>query len=70
MREWLKSLQKAVDKALTEKKIDYVTGNILSPLSEAAAIGRRLLCSVGQNYNCTERVIFFYDKFYLTKLII
>lgn len=58
MREWLKSIQVSVDKALVEKKIDPINGKVLLPLSDPAAIGRLLLCSVGQNYNCTGRVRF------------
>ncbi|TMS35052.1 hypothetical protein L596_002529 [Steinernema carpocapsae] len=58
MRLWLKSLQTHLDEAITHGLINNVTGEIKkgSKLKDEAGIARRLLCSYGNNYNCSARI--------------
>uniref|UniRef100_A0A914XVY2 SSD domain-containing protein n=1 Tax=Plectus sambesii TaxID=2011161 RepID=A0A914XVY2_9BILA len=58
MKTWLNSLQVHYDKAMIAGKIDNVTGAVVkgSKLDDEAAMARRLVCSFGENYNCTGRV--------------
>ncbi|VDM38310.1 unnamed protein product [Toxocara canis] len=58
MRTWLRSLEAHLDSAIKEGKINLETGQILpgQKLSEEVRLAHRLLCSYGDNYNCTGRV--------------
>jgi hypothetical protein len=58
MKSWLNSVQLHYDRAMSAGKIDNVTGLIAKgvKLNEEARIARRLICSFGNNYNCTGRV--------------
>ncbi|VDN24577.1 unnamed protein product [Gongylonema pulchrum] len=58
MRAWLNSIQKHLNDALKKGDIDPVTGQIKpgAKISEEAKIARRLVCSYGNNYNCTGRI--------------
>ena len=58
MKAWVGSMQDALDKAIGEKQIDPITGRKLTnkSLDFEAALGRRLLCSYGREYNCSARV--------------
>ncbi|CAJ0951468.1 unnamed protein product, partial [Mesorhabditis belari] len=66
MRDWLLSIQMALDKAVADGKFDLQTGQVIGAkpdtpgpivnLTEDALIAYRLVCSKGNTYNCTGRV--------------
>lgn len=61
MRTWLSSIQRRLDEAIKKGSINGVTGEMKSDVKivEEAKIARRLVCSYGNNYNCTGRVSYF-----------
>ncbi|MCP9261302.1 PTC1 [Dirofilaria immitis] len=58
MRTWLNSIQKPLDIAIKKGDINAVTGKIKAGvvLSDDVKIARYLICSYGNNYNCTGRI--------------
>ncbi|VDP18176.1 unnamed protein product, partial [Onchocerca flexuosa] len=58
MRLWLVSIQKSLDVAIRKGDINAVTGEIKVDvkLSDDVKIARYLVCSYGNNYNCTGRI--------------
>jgi hypothetical protein len=64
MRDWLISLQKELDKVLDEGLISRENGSLLvedlefkkllPKINNVAMLARRLVCSVGNEYNCTR----------------
>lgn len=60
MRAWLTSIQRHLDAALKKGDVNPVTGEVRTgaKLGDEAKIARRLVCSYGNNYNCTGRVCF------------
>ncbi|VDK65129.1 unnamed protein product [Onchocerca ochengi] len=58
MRLWLVSIQKPLDDAIRKGDINAVTGEIKTDvkLNDDVKIARYLVCSYGNNYNCTGRI--------------
>lgn len=56
MFNWLKSLQKALDKEIASGNLDPKTGANKTEITDQALFAKRLLCSYGTIYNCTGRV--------------
>ncbi|CAD5215815.1 unnamed protein product [Bursaphelenchus xylophilus] len=59
MRVWLRSVQKELDRGVSEKLIDPVTGNFSwtdRRVTDDMRLARRLLCSYGNKFNCTGRI--------------
>uniref|UniRef100_A0A1I7V5V3 SSD domain-containing protein n=1 Tax=Loa loa TaxID=7209 RepID=A0A1I7V5V3_LOALO len=58
MRTWLSSIQKHLDIAIKKGDINAVTGAIKADIkiTDEAKVARRLVCSYGNNYNCTGRI--------------
>lgn len=64
MRDWLISLQKELDKVLDQGLISRENGSLLvedlefkkllPKINNVAMLARRLVCSVGNEYNCTR----------------
>uniref|UniRef100_A0A915Q821 SSD domain-containing protein n=1 Tax=Setaria digitata TaxID=48799 RepID=A0A915Q821_9BILA len=58
MRTWLSSIQKPLDDAIKKGDINSNTGEIKAgvKINDEVKIARRLVCSYGNNYNCTGRI--------------
>ncbi|KAI1720235.1 patched family domain-containing protein [Ditylenchus destructor] len=56
MFNWLKSLQKALDKEIASGNLDPKTGANKTEITDQALFAKRLLCSYGTIYNCTGRL--------------
>ncbi|KAJ1374370.1 Protein phosphatase type 2C 3 [Parelaphostrongylus tenuis] len=59
LRVWLESLQEALDKEIAKGTMDPITGMPIKGMEKPppeALIARRLVCSYGENYNCTGRI--------------
>ncbi|KAI6171353.1 SSD domain-containing protein [Aphelenchoides bicaudatus] len=59
MSHWLASIQLEFDKAVNEKLIDRISGHFVSNdnrVTDEMRLGRRLICSHGNEFNCTGRI--------------
>ncbi|KAL6736791.1 hypothetical protein Aduo_007103 [Ancylostoma duodenale] len=56
MRDWLASIQKAYDDEMAKGKFNLTDGELKGNVSEDALIAHRLICSVGDKYQCEGRV--------------
>ncbi|ETN74205.1 patched family protein [Necator americanus] len=56
MRDWLASIQKAYDDEMALGKFNLTDGELKGNVSEDALIAHRLICSVGNKYQCEGRV--------------
>ncbi|CAJ0604808.1 unnamed protein product [Cylicocyclus nassatus] len=56
MRDWLASLQNAYDNEMALGKFNLTDGELKGNVSEDALIAHRLICSVGNKYQCEGRV--------------
>ncbi|VDK88918.1 unnamed protein product [Litomosoides sigmodontis] len=58
MRTWLSSIQKHLDSAIKNGDVNAITGELKADrkISDEAKIARLLVCSYGNNYNCTGRI--------------
>lgn len=58
MRTWLSSIQKHLDNAIKNGDVNAITGELKADrkISDEAKIARLLVCSYGNNFNCTGRV--------------